>query len=511
MTAAITLDTKAFGPTGFEVELNAEGEVLRVSSAAAQLPEMVFRITYGDRWEYAREHFQRLAENLKYRVEAAAWLNDALPEYKLLRRAFRKTYPEAQLQTGTQAPLHAQRATFWLNHPEARPGLFLQKKRYSGFGAIAKLLKQGKVNPNALEPWLFSLISLLDAPEDRSEVYHLIGLLGTSSASEYLFSELERPGRHPYSTGLLNAVREVASPENSQRILDLHPFFAKEPEQLREYLKVVSRLRGQGAHAVIISILDRHSSLASEAFAALKSTNHPAPGAAMREKFNQEESLHFFDLIAEIIDEEPEGVRISLAEMNAKVDTPTLNAAAPVTWPQMLGPYWAKLVKTADEATLLHLVSDYLGRNEPWLQRCALLQLDTWIQAQASPPAIPLELEQRMRQLVRSRYEKVYTVVLNIAEKIFDRLAERGLMVDLVFQHARTSRYRLMNAAVLKKAAGNPILKEQQIALMRTALAEASAEELPNLKSLIPYLRFLASKELFRKLAGERQEVLAGA
>ena len=509
MTATITLNTKAFGPTGFEVEINAEGEVLRVVSAAAQLPEMVFRITYGDRWEYAREHFQRLADNLRYRVEAAAWLNDTLPEYKLLRRAFRKAYPDAQPQRGKTAPPHAQRANFWLDHPETRPGLFLQKKAYSGFDEIAKLLQRGTPNSDALEPWLFSLINLLDDPFDRNKVYRLIGLLGTTSASDFLFSELERPGRHPYSTGLLNAIREVASPENSQRILNLYPSFAKDGDQLREYLKVVAQLRGKATHAVIINILNRHSSLASEAFTALKFTGHPAPGAVMREKFNKEEGLHFFDLIAEIIDEEPEGIRISLAEMNAKVNSPALNAAAPVTWPQMLGPYWTKLIETADEATLLSLVSDYLGRDEPWLQRCALLQLDTWIQAQSSSPQIPLELERRMQRLVVSRYEKVYTIVLNIAETIFHQLTEQRLMVDLVLKHARTSRYRLMNAAVLKKAAQKPSLKAQQITRMRTALFRASTDELPNLKTLIPYLRFLDSRELFQKLAQERQEVLS--
>jgi len=41
MTITITLDTKDFGPTGFEVVLGQDGEVLNVTSAAAQLPELV--------------------------------------------------------------------------------------------------------------------------------------------------------------------------------------------------------------------------------------------------------------------------------------------------------------------------------------------------------------------------------------------------------------------------------------------------------------------------------------
>jgi len=346
-------------------------------------------------------------------------------------------------------------------------------------------------------------------PSDRHEVYHLISLLGTASASEFLFSELERPGRHPYSTGLLNAVKELASPDNTQRILDLHPSFAEDRAQLKEYLKVVECLRGKEAHLVIIAILHRHASLAEEAFTALKATGHPAPGAVIREKFNKEERLPFFDLIAELIDHEPEGIRVSLADMNAKIDDPALNAAAPVTWPQMLGPNWEKLVQDAEAEALFGVVANYLERKEPWLQRCALLQLDTWVEAQGSPPPIPRAVERQLQKRLISRHEKVYTAALNIIEKVFDQLAEQELMVDTVLKHAHTSRYRLMNAAVLKKAAQNPALKVQQIKRMRTALFRASADELPSLKTLIPYLRFLESKEQFRKLAKERQDLLA--
>lgn len=508
MTATITLNTHEFGPTGFAVEVSPEGEVLSVSSAAAQLPEMVFRITYGDRWEYAREHFQHLAENLSYRVEAAVWLNDVLPEYKLLRRAFRKAYPDARPATGPEAPPYARRANFWLAYPEARPGLFLQKKAYSGFAAILAMLRRGEIDGEILEPWLFSLLSLLSEPADRSQVYLLLSALGTASAAEFLFTELERPGRHPYSTGLLNALRELAGPNNTQRILGLYPSFSGDQDQLRNYLEVLKQLRGAEVHQVIVTILHRYPALADAAYYALISTGHPAPGAVIREKFDQEEGLHFFDLIAELIGGEAEGIRVNLADMNAKVDHPALNAAAPVTWPQALGPYWAELVRAADSETLLGLVGEYLDREEPWLQRCALLQLNVWIRAQDSPPAVPSALENRLRQLLSSRHEKVYTVVLNVLERIFERLSAKDLTTDLVLKHARTSGYRLMNAAVLKKAARDPQLKAQQIVRMRTAIFRASTEELSVLKALVPYLRFLERKELFQQLIRERQQVL---
>ncbi|MFT4750152.1 MAG: hypothetical protein ACJATN_001082 [Neolewinella sp.] len=505
MTITITLDTKDFGPTGFEVVLGQDGEVLNVTSAAAQLPELVFRLTYGDRWEDAREHFQRLADNLSYRVEAAAWINDTLPEYKFLRRVFRKASTKTVPPNNTEAPLYARRVAFWLSHPEARPALFLQKKAASGFNIIAGLLKSGKADPQALQPWLFSLINLLQDVEHRHLVYHLIGLLKTPTSAEYLFSELERPGRHPYATGLLGAVQELAIPENTGRILGLHDSLADDIGQVKDYLKVVGRLQGGDVHLVILAILHRHPALAGEVLEALRSSGHPTPGTAIRERFNQEENLFLLDLIAELIDAEPEGIRVSLKDMNVKIDSPVLNTAAPVTWPQMLGPNWTKLVLAVKPNEFFSLISQYLQRKEPWLQRNALLQLNVWVQAQTNMPPIPLTIEKRMRELISSRYEKVYTVALHITEQLFDWLSEPELMVDAVLAHAPTSNYRLMNVAALKKAAQNPVLKERQITSLRSAFRDASSrEEIIQLERLIPYLRFLGVREELNSLAKDR-------
>jgi hypothetical protein len=495
MTTTITLNTKDYGPTGFEVELSPKGEVLKVASSASLLPETVFRITYGDRWESAREHFQRLADNLAYRVEAAAWINDVLPEYKLLRRAFRKSSPETAPNGGADAPLYSRRATFWIAHPNARPGLFLQKKSYSGFREIASLLKTGKADAEALEPWLFSLINLLQDVQDRSMVYKLIALLSTATSSEFIFSELERPGRHPYATGLLEAAEELAFPENNKRILGLYNSLSKELGQTRNYLKVIRCLRGKDVHQILLAILHKYSSLAPEVLEALHSSGHPAPGAAIRERFDQEENLFMLDLLAELIDAEPEGIRVSLQDMNAKINTPVLNAAAPVTWPQMLWPNWTKLILNTTQEEFFKIIDHYLHTDQAWLQRNALLQLDVWVRAQVNAPSVSLPIEKRMRELVFSRYEKVYTTTLSITEQIFDQLAEPELMLDAVLAHAPTSSYRLMNVAVLKKAAKHPKLRERQLHGLRAAFSQVSSiDEIVQLERFIPYLSFLHYK-----------------
>ncbi|MFT6512968.1 MAG: hypothetical protein ACJAX1_001540 [Neolewinella sp.] len=316
---------------------------------------------------------------------------------------------------------------------------------------------------------------------------------------------MERPGRHPYATGLLGAVQELAIPENTGRILGLHDSLADDMGQVKDYLKVVGRLQGGDVHLVILAILHRHPALAGEVLEALRSSGHPTPGTAIRERFNQEENLFLLDLIAELIDAEPEGIRVSLKDMNVKIDSPVLNTAAPVTWPQMLGPNWTKLVLAVKPNEFFSLISQYLQRKEPWLQRNALLQLNVWVQAQTNMPPIPLTIEERMRELISSRYEKVYTVALHITEQLFDWLSEPELMVDAVLAHAPTSNYRLMNVAALKKAAQNPVLKERQITSLRSAFRDASSrEEIIQLERLIPYLRFLGVREELNSLAKDR-------
>lgn len=508
MTTTITLNTEDYGPAGFEVEVSPDGEVLKVTSAAAQLPEMVFRITYGDRWEFAREHFQQLADNLAYRVEAAVWINDVLPEYKLLRRAFRKFSSEISPDGSEKAPLYARRAAFWIAHPETRPGLFLQKRAYSGFVAIAELLRKGRGDSEALEPWLFSLVNLLHDTEERSIVYKLIGLLGTASSSEFLFSELERPGRHPFATGLLEAVEELAVPENKERILGLHAFLAKDIDQTRNYIKVVGQLQGENVHQVLLTILHQHPVLANNVYAALQSAGYPTPGVAIRELFDQVDDLFLSDLIALIINTHPEGIRVNLQDMNAKINRPVLIDAAPVTWPQSLPFNWSTLVQASAADEFFSLITPHLLSTKPWLQRCALLQLNTWIESMKGTHSIPIPIEHRLQELLSSRYDKIYTVVLDIAAKTFSQLAQPEKMVAEILAHTLNSRYRLMNAAALKKAAENPALKKQQIVFMFNAIQNATSDdEVKELKKLIPYMRHLdlgikLDREVHRKLTG---------
>ena len=72
MTSTVHLSTP-YGPAGFLVTFTEQGEIVQVESAAAQLPETVFRLTHGDNWETARAYFENLATYLQYPLEFVIW------------------------------------------------------------------------------------------------------------------------------------------------------------------------------------------------------------------------------------------------------------------------------------------------------------------------------------------------------------------------------------------------------------------------------------------------------
>jgi len=196
--------------------------------------------------------------------------------------------------------------------------------------------------------------------------------------------------------------------------------------------------------------------------------------------------------------------------MNAKMATPSFTEGPPVTWPQGLGSYWDQLVRKATTEEILAEVEKYLHRLEPRLQRNALLQLQTWAKNQKSPPALPPAIEARLRELINARYDKTFTVALDIAAIVMPSLAHPESMVGILLEHSLVSRYRLMNAAALKKAAEQPELKQQQITFFHRAIENAkNIDELNAIKRVIPYVNFLGVRLELEKQVGKRMQKLA--
>lgn len=505
-TAAITLPTP-FGPAAYTVHLTDQGEVTSVDSAAARLPEMVFQLTYGERWEAARAHFQDLANLLPFQAEAAVMLADPPAEFKLLRRAFRNIE-----LAETNAP-HRQRAELWRANPAFTPALFCQKKMARALSAIrTSLSKTDNPTPyRVLEPWLFALLPLVAEVAEREALYHILALMRTAATRDFLFGELERPGRHIYASSLLRSLLHFQAESDLERLLELYPWLRDESGLMADYMALIGHFPDPRVHELLTIILDAFPHLASDVLRGLKQAKHPAPYAIIRARFERETDGRLVDQLAELTNAAPDpDLRVSLTEMNAKMATPTFIDGPPVTWPQSLGTNWNSLVARASAEDVLNEVSQYFPRPEPRLQRNALLQLQGWAKAQKFPPALPPEIEARLRELISARFDKIFTVALDIAAVVMPSLARPDLMVDALLEHSLVSRYRLMNAAALKKAAEQPELRERQIDFFERAINTAkNADELDSIVRIIPYVNFLGVRDELGKLVTRRRSGMA--
>lgn len=499
MEATVTLPTEDYGPVGFALAVSATGEVTNVVPATAALPEAVFRLTYGDRWEDARAYILALAENLVFRAEVAIWLSGPPAEFKLLRRAFRKTYPDAPPPAVADTADYRRRAAFWLANPAAQPVLFVQKKVLRALTTLGKTIPAAKTNA-ALVPWLYSLLPLYQNVGIRRAIYALMAQTKLPEMADYILSELERSGRHPYASGLLGGCHFLDPKVYGERMLGLYAWIGEERELMSSYLHLLGKL-GKDGWEQIIQILDDHPSEAAVVKTALLEAGHPAPSVPLRERFEREYNLLLIDQLAELTARSTDpDVRVSLEDMNARMDDPAFLKAAPVTWPQSLWSYWASLLDAASDPEVLDIVGRYLPRPEPFLQRNALLQLRRWAKRRPFAPALPPDVEERLRELVPSRIDKISTVAVDILGLAMPSLADPAAATDVLLKHTLVSRYRLMDFAALKKAAELLGLRERQVAFFRERIAAASPAELANLKRIIPYLTYLGAKEELRGL-----------
>jgi len=501
----ITLSSP-YGPAAYTVFVGDQGEVNGVESAAGHLPETVFRLTYGERWEAARAHFQDLAALLVFQAEAAVGLSDPPAEFKALRKKFRDVELPA-----TDAP-HRQRMHLWRANPAFTPALFRQAKLPRAMSALHQTLT-GTDDPGrfrVLAPWLFALLPFLYDVGEREAAYHNLALMRTQGTREFLFGELERPGRHIYATGLLRSLRHFRSEEDLQRLLDLYPWLKSEAGLMTEYMALLGRFPDARVHERLLTILNDFPAQATDVLRTLREADHPDAYAVIRERFDEETDVRVLDQLAELTNDAPDPTRrVSLEEMNTKMATPIFSEGPPVTWPQGLGVHWSRLVTEAGPEEVLAEVEKYLHRPEPRLQRNALLQLKNWAKRQPFPPALPPAVEDRLRELISARFDKIFTVALDIVAAVIPSLARPDEMVDALLRHSLVSRYRLMDAAALKKAALQPDLRERQLSFYLDAITGATtAAELERVGRIIPYVNFLNARlELEKKLAEQKDKM----
>jgi hypothetical protein len=515
MTSTVQLTTP-HGPAGFQVTFTERGEIVKVVSAAAQLPESVFRLTHGDNWETVRAYFEDLTNYLPCPLEFIIWKRKQFPGYQDLQEAFDPHRPEALNEEGPLPPWRV-RAEFWRKRStnEQKLLLLLAQNPKNELTQLSRKANTDKLfgpdNATVLEPWLRALIPLLDG-EILLPAFELLGNLHTASAREHVFTQLELPGRHIAAKGLLKGLASYNDQASKQRFLTLYPSLSGHRDLLELYLEMLLKFQGDDVVNQALQVLDDHPEQALEVYRILSTNDVPDPVAPLITRFEREDNYFVLDLLLGVINRFAAlDSGISLADMNEKVASEHFTDTPPVTWPQLLEKNWLKLVKETLLQRALETIENYLKRPEPRLQRNALLQLKALVKSDTPPQALPLSIELRLGELVDSRFDKISTVAIDIIGEQMDRLANPAAMVDVLVRHSLHSRYRLMNVAALKKAARQPELSAQQKAFFLNTIETAEGDPtLDNLERILPYFRFLGVEETLKEaLSTRRVEVSA--
>jgi len=517
MQLPLTLPTP-YGPAGYRVIIAPDGRVTDVQLATNGLPEAVFRLTFGDRWEEAREYFSRLAENVPFQVELALHRPPASgPLAKIGEAANELDLPDLGGELppfDAGEPEHVRRLRLLATNAAFHHAVYLTPDRVTQ--ALDRLTNPPRktdagVRPYfaSLEPWLLSLTGLLTGRE-LVAAWVALGYLRTPTARDRIFQELERPGRHIVADALLRGLAPYKEEGDKERFRALYPGLRGHADLSERFLKLLAGKKGPASMTLALEILGDHPRAAALVLKVLRVNNHPDAVGALRAQFDREEDYFVLDYLAGIInDNQPGRHAVGPAEMNAKLATEHFTDGAPVTWPQMLEPNWTKLVLAAPAEEIFTIVEDYLARKEPRLQRNALLQLKTWAKAQTIAPALTPEIERRLREAINSRYDKISTVALDVVAETMPRLECPLEMTKVLLAHLLTSRYRLMDAAALKKAAADPELKAFQVQhLEKEIAATTDPGKLDAIEKTLPYLRFLGVREdLKKQIAHQRLPV----
>ncbi len=454
-TNELTLSTP-YGEATFGLEITQEGQVIVSALPLAGLPDSVFKLTYGHDWEEAQEYFQDLGTTLPYRIGAALFAADSLAELHALVWSFRETYPEAA--PGTPY------SVFWRDHAEWITLFSLNEQQLTA--ALDRFRQRAHhqdlaVFGSYLLPYF---LRLFPVATHRTTVllYAALGALGTEPARDYLLSELESEGRHPFTAKILQALIGFEDADTAARLFAVYTAGKFDVEGLEAHLKTVSRFGATQAGNHVEIILADHPEQVALVVAALLALDYSAARTAglVRQAFEGPQQYRDLDRLLRATNGLGRAESyVDLAAMNARAEEPAFLELPPVNWPQQLEEGWADLVLTTLPSAALQVIGDYLLRPEPRLQRNALLQLKALLQKH--PPQAPLHpaIEDRLRQLVASRFDKVSVEVLNVLGRRELPLHDRAATLDAVLGVSIGSRYRFVVLTALRRIGNTPELK----------------------------------------------------
>ncbi|PHK99627.1 hypothetical protein CGL56_00840 [Neolewinella marina] len=464
----------------------------------AGMPESVLKLTYGANWEGVRAYLQDLAATLPYRLTAALATASPPPPFQGLVEAFRDNFPDAaQLST-----------------PAATGSLALYAFDEAEVNAALEriTLSVPEVDcPTDTEALIDYLQALLATATDSTTrlLFKVLGALGHGRARDVLLGLLESEGRHPYTAEILQALSNYAEAATLVRLVEVYRTGKIGEENLPPYLGLLKAFSGPFAQEHLVELLDDHPRQVEPITEVLRS-NHLSVSSVSRiihTRFDREQDYPVLDgLLRELLRLEGSEAPVSLADMNQKVDAPAFTDVPPVNWPQQLEPGWAELVRLTPRKEALDIISEYLNRPEPRLQRNALLQLKVLLSGEVPADPLPERIESRLRTLVASRYDKVYVEALNVLGRRALPLADRTAMLDAVLGISIGSRYRFVVLTALRRIGHSATYRDRARDYLLKQIRETTdPERLEQIAALLPFVeKYLGDIDDLRQALRER-------
>ena len=475
-----------FGEASFSITLNETGRVTDVQLPLAGLPEAVYKLTYGASWRDARTYFERLGATLSYRVEAALLAPTCPAELAGLVAHFRSGEGKAQPPS--------EYARFWSEHGEWMQVFGFQQQRVDK--VLRKLVRLSDQRLLAelerhLFPFLLGLLAL-EFTRTSELVYQLIGNFRTERARDYLLGELEREGRHPFTADLLQGLTHFTDGDTLARLEAVYHRGKFSAERVEQYIRGLRRFDKEAVTPHTLELLRAEGAEVATIAEVLQSFGFGAEYIQHRvvEQFAREQDYYVLDdlLLASL--RLAVAPRIDLAILNRKLAAPAYTDLPPVNWPQQLEPGWRELIRRSGHEEIMAVVTEYLNSPIPRLQRNAILQLKYYREENTENVPLPTPIERRMRELLASRYDKVYVEILNILGARPLELAERERMFAALLEVSIRSRYRTVVLRAIYRVGKGPDWRAYASDFYFRKLREAdTAAVTEQIAAALPYLK----------------------
>ena len=491
-----------FGEAHFGIELTEAGRVHHLQLPLEGLPDTVAKLTYGKEWRDARQYFERLAVTLPYRLEAVLFAPRHPQVFDGVVQQFRE-------QVDRPLPV-TDYAKYWQQHVDWIGVFGFKQQRVDG--VLNRLLRLAPEELRELAHYLMPyLLTLLPLEFTRTSdlIYRLIGAFGTVEAREFLLGQLEREGRHPYTAAILAGLEHYRDTPTAERLQATYGNDSFGEEELETYIRGLARFPVAAVSQHLEQLLRERAAAVAPITATLRQLGY-ADARLIRlltDQFTREQDYYNVHALVRELLTFPGPPAVSLAALNEKLAAPAFTDLPPVNWPQQLELGWRRLIDLTPPADVLQVVEQYLDRPEPRLQRNAILQLKALQAAAQQPLALSAGLERRLRELLGSRYDKVYVELMNVlGYKRPLLLRSPGQMLDALLSVSVGNQYRFVVLNALRRVGHTAELKAHARDYYTGLVPNLrAAGRLGELRALLPYLeKYLGPLPALQLAAGQR-------